>query len=189
MQFARGIPFLFYTALGGQGCPIIKTDPRRYDIYFPPSRKMLSIPPGILPTPIGFLLQDESVRNCELQFEMEDILKWKWGRKFGGGGRGEIMKSSSAVSLERRILLEGEFKAFGKGKMVRWKAGFLSPRKGRKEERKGRVDVMYTWMVVSGLGRKKDSSCRSAALVLSTSEAADSQYLWTQTLTHSPGQN
>ena len=29
------------------------------------------------------------------------------------------MKSSSAVSLERRILLEGEFKAFGKGKMVR----------------------------------------------------------------------
>lgn len=121
--------------------------------------------------------------------KMEDILKWKWGRKFGGGGRGEIMKSSSAVSLERRILLEGEFKAFGKGKMVRWKAGFLSPRKGRKEERKGRVDVMYTWMVVSGLGRKKDSSCRSAALVLSTSEAADSQYLWTQTLTHSPGQN
>lgn len=36
---------------------------------------------------------------------------WQRGNK--------IMKSSSAVSLGRRILLEGELKSFRKGKMVR----------------------------------------------------------------------
>ena len=40
----------------------------------------------------------------------------------------------------------------------------------------GRADVMYTWMMVSGLERKKDSLLTSAALVPSTSsEVADAQ--------------
>lgn len=97
---------------------MIKTDQRRCDIYFPPSRKMLSIPPGILPTPIGFLLQDESVRNCELQIEHGGHLKVEMRKKVWQRGK-KIMKSSSVVSLGRRVLLEGEFKGFGKGKMVR----------------------------------------------------------------------
>lgn len=44
----------------------------------------------------------------------------------------------------------------------------------RREE--GRADVMYTWIMVSGLERKKDSLFRSAALVPSTSsEVAGAQ--------------
>lgn len=85
---------------------------------------------------------------------MEDILKWKWGRKFGGEG-GKIMKSSSAFSLERRILLESEFKGFGKGKMVRWKAGFLSPEPGGKK--RGKAELMWCirgWWSL-GLGGRK----------------------------------
>lgn len=124
--------FLLYTALGGQGCPIIKTDQRRYDIYFPSSRKMLSIPPGILQHPLASCCKMRVWETVNYNLNTEDILKWKWGRKFGRGGR-KIMKSSSAVSLGRRILLEGEFKGFGKGKMVRWKAGFLSSEPGGKK--------------------------------------------------------
>ena len=93
---------------------------------------MLSIPPGVLPTPIGFMPQDESVRNCELEIEHWGHLEVELRKKVWQRGN-KIMKSSSAVSLGRRILLEGEFKSFRKGKMVRWKAGFLSPEPGGKK--------------------------------------------------------
>ena len=130
--------FLLYTVLGGQGYQIIKTDQCRCDIYSPPS---LVFARCFLLTPIGFMPQDETVRNCELQIEHWGHLEVEMRMKVWQRGN-KIMKSSHAVSLGRRILLEGEFKGFRKGKMVRWKAGFLSPEPGgKKRGRKSWCDV------------------------------------------------
>lgn len=72
------------------------------------------------------------------------------------------MKSSSAVSLGRKDSCEGEFKSFRKGEDGEMKGRLPQPRTWRKEGRQSLA--MYTWMVVSGLGRKKDSSLQISSL-------------------------